>query len=104
MISGAFSPGTTPTHVFTLPFEKDLLDDLRINYIQNKEKVLTKKKQDVEISGNDINLTLTQEETLLFKEGINVFVQVKIKTTEGLVLNSDIIEIRVDKSLDKEVI
>ena len=69
MISGSFSRGTTPTHVFTLPFEKELLADLRINYFQDNKEVLVKGKKDVTISGNDITLMLTQEETFLFKEG-----------------------------------
>jgi hypothetical protein len=72
MISGSFSPGTTPTHTFTLPFEKEMLADLRITYIQNKKKIFTKEMEDVEISGSDISLTLTQEETLLFEAGKNV--------------------------------
>jgi hypothetical protein len=74
MISGSFSPGTTPTHTFTLPFEKEMLADLRISYLQNKKKILTKEMEDVEINGNDINLTLTQEETFLFESGKNVFI------------------------------
>lgn len=104
MISGSFSRGTTPTHVFSLPFEKDILADLRINYLQNNEKIITKTLKDVNIDGNDISVNLTQEETFLFKEGPNVFIQLKIKTTDELVFNSDIIEMRINKSLDNEVI
>ena len=104
MIIGCFSPGTTPTHTFTLPFEKEMLAEVRITYTQNKKKIITKETDDLEIAGNDISLTLTQEETLLFEEGKNVSIQLKIKTTEGLVFNSDIVEMRVDPSLDNEVI
>lgn len=104
MIIGCFSPGTTPTHTFTLPFEKEMLAEVRITYTQNKEKIITKEIEDLEVEGNDISLTLTQEETFLFKEGKNVSIQLKIKTTEGLVFNSDILEMRVDQSLDNEVI
>lgn len=104
MISGSFSPGTTPTHTFTLPFEKEMLAEVRITYTQSKKKIITKEIDDLEIDGNDISLTLAQEETFLFEEGRNVSIQLKIKTTEGLVFNSDIIEMRVDPSLDNEVI
>ena len=104
MISGSFSRGTTPTHVFTIPFEQEFLADLRINYFQDNKEVLVKDKKDVIISGKDITLVLTQEETFLFKEGKNVEVQLKIKTIDDQVLNSDIIEMRIDKSLDNEVI
>ena len=104
MIVGCFSPGTTPIHVFTLPFEKEMLAEVRITYAQNKKNIITKEIDDLEIDGNDISLTLTQEETFLFEEGKNVSIQLKIKTTEGLVFNSDIIKMRVDTSLDNEVI
>lgn len=104
MISGSFSPGTTPTHTFTLPFGKEMLSEVRITYIQNKKKIITKEIDDLEIDGNDISLTLTQEETFLFEEGRNVSIQLKIKTTDELVFNSDIIEMRINKSLDNEVI
>ena len=74
MVHGCFSPGTTPTHTFTLPFEEELVADLRITYSQNKKTIFTKHKEDVEIDGNDINVTLTQEETFRFKEKKLVFV------------------------------
>lgn len=104
MISGAFFRGTTPTHTFTLPFEMDMISDLRITYTQNKEEVLTKGMKDIEVSENRISLTLTQEETYQFQAGVDVLVQIKIKTTEDLVLNSDIMTMRVNASLDNEVI
>ena len=74
------------------------------NATVSKKKIITKEIDDLEIDGNDISLTLAQEETFLFEEGRNVSIQLKIKTTEGLVFNSDIIEMRVDPSLDNEVI
>lgn len=104
MVHGCFSPGTTPTHTFTIPFEKELITDLRITYTQKKKKILTKQLKDVEIVGNDINITLTQEETFNFKEKEMVFVQLKIKTVDGKVFNSDLILMRVEPALDNEVI
>lgn len=104
MVHGCFSPGTTPTHTFTIPFEKELVTDLRITYTQKKKKILTKHLKDVEIVGNDINITLTQEETFNFKEKEMVFVQLKIKTVDGQVFNSDLILMRVEPALDNEVI
>jgi hypothetical protein len=59
MVHGCFSPGTTPTHTFTLPFEKELISDLRITYSQDRKNILTKYIRDVEMDGNDINVTLT---------------------------------------------
>ena len=104
MISGAFYRGTTPTHSFTLPFEAELVSDLRITYSQNKKTIFTKGLSDVELDKNEISFILTQQETYMFEVGKEVLVQIKIKTKEGLVLNSDIMTMRVDESLDNEVI
>ena len=104
MVSGSFSRGTTLIQIFTLPFEQELLSDLRITYSQNQKKILTKNKEDVELSGNDIIFTLTQEETLDFSEKYLVSVQLKVKTIDEQVFNSNIIYLRVDPSLDEEVI
>ena len=104
MIHGCFSRGTTPDQIFTLPFEKELISDLKVTYAQNKQKILQKTLKDVKIEGNDISFTLTQEETFKFSEKGVVSVQLKIKTINGQVLNSDIIHIRIDPALDEEVI
>ena len=68
MIHGCFSRGTTPDQIFTLPFGKEIIKNLRITYTQNKEKILTKTLKDVEIEKNDIRFVLTQEETFKFSE------------------------------------
>ena len=104
MISGSFYRGTTPTHTFTIPFEQEYVSDLKITYFQNKKQVFVKDINQVKISGRDINITLTQEETYLFEAGKEVLIQVKIKTKDNTVLNSDIIKMRVDASLNNEVI
>lgn len=103
MISGHFFRGTTPKHVFTLPFEKEEVSDLRITYSQEKTKILTKQLTDIEFDKNDIILKLTQEETLQFKANKEVSVQIKIKTSQGEVFNSDFIIMRVDETLDEGV-
>ena len=104
MIHGSFSRGTTPVQIFTLPFEKEVIADLRITYKQSKQKIIVKVLGDVEIEGNDISFMLTQEETFKFKEKETVSVQLKIKTVDGRVFNSDIIYVRIDPALDDEVI
>ena len=104
MIHGCFSRGTTPEQVFTLPFERELVADVRITYTQNKTKVLTKLLKDIKFVDNDISFVLSQEETFKFKEKELVLVQLKIKTVDGQVLNSDLIYLRVDPALDNEVI
>ena len=104
MIVGSFSRGSTPIHVFTLPFSIEEVADLRIVYKQSKNKVLSREKKDVNIQGNDVVLTLTQEDTFLFNESDNVEVQLKVKTINDQVFNSDIMEMKITKALDDEVI
>ena len=104
MIHGCFSRGTTPEQIFTLPFGRESVKDLRITYTQNKKKILAKTLEDVKFEGNDISFMLTQEETFKFSEDGVISVQLKIKTDSDQVLNSDIIYIRVDPALDGEVI
>ena len=72
MISGAFYRGTTPTHTFTLPFERELISDLRITYVQNKKDIITKKMGDIKFTNNEISIIFTQEETYQFEAGKEV--------------------------------
>ena len=72
MISGAFYRGTTPTQTFTLPFERELISDLRITYVQNKKDIITKKMGDIKFTNNEISIIFTQEETYQFEAGKEV--------------------------------
>lgn len=58
--------GTTPTHIFTLPFDGELITKLNIAYAQGGRIVLEKELADCHIEGNKISVTLTEDETLLF--------------------------------------
>lgn len=75
--------GTTPTHNFTLPFAASQIEALRIAYEQNGKIVLTKEKEDCELSGNKVTVKLTQAETIGFEAPGNVRIQLHIRTTEG---------------------
>lgn len=96
--------GTTPTHTYTLPFDSALISKLRITYKQRDETVLTKSEEDVEIAGNSVSVTLTQEETLMFDERSMVEIQLKVLTTAGDVLATDVYTIHPLRILDEEVL
>ena len=64
--------GTTPKHTFTFPFETELIQELKITYSQNKKIILEKYLSDCEVDKNSVSYKLTQEETFLFAEGVNV--------------------------------
>lgn len=96
--------GTTPKHTFTFPFETELIKALKITYSQNKKIILEKYLDDCEVDENSVSYKLTQEETFLFAEWVNVECQVRVLTTSGDALASSIHIVTADKCLDREVL
>lgn len=83
-------PGTTPLHIFTLPFNTDLIHSVRITYKQDKKIVLTKETTDILMNNNQMAVRLSQKETLLFANLVMVRVQLHVLTTGGDALVSNI--------------
>ncbi len=96
--------GTTPTHTFTLPIGTDIVSKVLIVYAQSDEEILRKTEQDCNVMGNTISVDLTQDETFLFDCGKNVQIQVRILTSDGKALASNIIVTDVDNCLTDEVL
>ena len=96
--------GSTPTHTFTLPFNTEVIEKLRITYKQQGDTVLTKTEKDVELSEKTIVCELTQEDTLSFLEKVIVEIQLKILTKNGKVYPSDIYRVSPGRVLDEEVL
>ena len=96
--------GTTPTHQFTIPMDASSVDKVRVTYAQKDEVLLVKENEDCRIDGNVIELKLSQEETLLFDEFSSVQIQVRVLTTGGDALASDLIRVPCGAVLDKEVL
>lgn len=96
---------TTPTHIFNIPFETDLIEKMRIVYAQSEEIILTKELSDCVLSDKSVSVTLTQEETYLFDNKKHaVEIQLHILTTGGDSVVSNIIRVLVEKCLDTEVL
>ena len=93
---------TTPTHTFNLPFEANLIDDLRLTYKQQGKVILEKGISDIELGEKSIALTLTQEETALFTE-TKAKIQLRIKVGDK-VLASNIKTISVNEVLNEEIL
>ena len=95
--------GTTPTHTFTLPDDltSATISALYITYAQGSKTVLEKTISDVTINGGVITCTLTQADTLKFEVldqhcGCDkVAIQVRMKTSDGTAMASDIMRIPV---------
>ena len=99
--------GTTPTLLFNLPFSASIIKsaEITIKYIDDFKKVLiTKYLEDCELGETSIGARLTQEETLQFPAPAMVQVQLRILTTDGTALATDIYKVSVKKLLADEVI
>ena len=95
--------GTTPTHTFTLPdnLKTATISTLYITYAQHGTTVLEKTLDDVTNNNGVLTCTLTQADTLAFEVldqhcGCDkVDVQVRLKTSDGVVMASDIMPVPI---------
>lgn len=96
--------GTTPTHIFTIPFATNIISCVRIIYAQNDEVLFEKQTADCTLGEQTISTTLTQEETLLFDCKYLVQIQLRILLNDGSALASKVNYISLEKCLSNEVI
>ncbi len=96
--------GTTPTHIFTIPFETELIADLRIIYAQNGEEKIVKKLADCTVDGQTITVTLSQEDTFKFDCSKKVQLQIRVLTYGDEALSTDVMLITVEQCLNDEVL
>lgn len=95
--------GTTPTHTFTLPdnLKTATLSAVYITYAQRGETVLEKTLNDVANNNGVLTCTLTQADTLKFEVLDQHFgcdkvdVQVRLKTSDGTAMASDIMSVTI---------
>lgn len=105
MIQGVVIRGTTPEHSFDLPYDKQLIKDLRITYGQNNKEIFTKTIQECVVSDKKVSILLTQEETLLFKAEKPLNIEIRIKLADQKVVRTeDPIILRVVDTMNEEVI
>ena len=81
---------TTPTHIFTLPFDTNLLKVIQITYQQFGETILQKSEKECVMVGRQIKVELTQEETLRFLPSALVSIQLRVMTSDGKVMASQV--------------
>lgn len=96
--------GTTPTHVFNIPFDTSEIKTVKIIYSQEDEKIIEKKTADCELTGKTITTTLTQEETLKLDCKKRVQIQLRILTKSGASMSTFVKILPVEKCLDNEVL
>lgn len=95
--------GTTPTHIFTLPFDTSIVKCARVIYKQYAKEVLRKDTEAFKKDGSKLSVDLSQEETFLFSSA-DVTYQLRVKTIHGKVLNTKPKKISVEDCLDCEVL
>ena len=96
--------GTTPTHIFKLPFATSIISKLRVTYAQDGEIILEKTESDCTLDGDNISLKLTQEESFKFKARVNVEIQLKVKAADGEITATTVKTIPVERALSEEVL
>jgi hypothetical protein len=96
--------GTTPTHIFRLPFDSSLLSSARVVYKQGQREVLRKETEAFDMEENILRVTLSQEDTLRFDCKLSVKLQLRVKTKTGQVLAMKPRIVTVDECLDGEVL
>ena len=105
MLQGIVIRGTTPEHEFDLPYDKQMIEDIRVIYGQKGKGILTKSLPDCTIGDKKVSVSLTQEETFLFKPGKPLYIEIRVKlTNEKVVRTEDPIALRVVDSMSEEVI
>ena len=96
--------GTTPTHTFSIPFDTSTVSEVKITYAQDDVVVLEKRTDDCTLSGSQLSVTLTQDDTFLFDCKKIVEIQIRILTIDGNALASIPEKVGVSKCLDGEVL
>lgn len=95
--------GTTPTHMFKLPFDTAQIKSIKVTYAHDKIPVLTKLTEDCTLVDHTITLRLTQEDTLLFENNWLVEVQLRVLMQNGDALRSKVYCLNAGVLLDDEV-
>lgn len=97
--------GTTPTNTFTVDMDLRTADVIYITYKQGCTVVVERTKDQLDsITATELTLTLTQEETLEFKEGGFVAIQIRARFSNGLAVASNIIKTTAGEILKDGVI
>jgi hypothetical protein len=105
MLQGLVIRGTTPEHEFDLPYPREMVEDIRVTYGQGGKALFTKTINDCEISDGKIIVSLIQEETFLFAPKKQLYIEIRIKLTNGKVVRTEEpIVLRVIDSMNEEVI
>lgn len=96
---------TTPTFKLTLPEEYDLSDAANIyaTFLANGKKV-TKTGSELDVQKNVVSVYLTQEETLSWRSGYMLEIQLNWTYSNGSRVATEVASVRITKQLLEEVL
>lgn len=95
--------GTTPTNTFTTDIDLTEAVVLYITYKQNHRVVIEKTLNDVTVTPEAVEVTLTQAETLRFRTG-DVEMQIRVRFPDGSAPASQVMVAPVEVILKEGVI
>lgn len=97
--------GTTPTFVLTLPETVDLTEarNVYVTFRQGSQNALTKTGDDLIVYAHEVDVYMTQKDTLQFRDGI-VLVQMNWTFSGGQRAATNIVELNWDENLLKKVV
>ena len=95
--------GTTPTHIFDTDISLVEAEVIYVTYKQGKV-ILEKTKDDVRVTENQLQVELTQEETLMFATNREAEVQIRAKFADGTAVASNVSQIIVAPIIKEGVI
>ncbi len=96
--------GTTQTHTISTEIELGNAVVIYVTYQQNGKTVLEKTIDDIRITEDGIEVSLTQEETLLFDSKRRALVQIRARFGTGQAVASNVMNVDVKKILKEGVI
>jgi hypothetical protein len=91
--------GTTPTLSFTLPFETELIKKLWVTFSQCNKEIFTLEKDDCELNEYEVEVKLSQRQTLQLLPNAIVEIQLRVLTLDDVALASDVLHTSVQRIL-----
>lgn len=92
---------TTPKFTFTLGIDTANISELLLTFQQNKNNILTLTEDDVTMTGNNVDVTLTQAQSKLFIVG-KAFAQFRVKLNDDTIEASNPIQFSVNVTFNTE--
>lgn len=96
--------GTTPTLKFALPFDTSTLAAAWVTLAQSGKVIVDRPLEDCVLSGNELSVTLTQEETIQLTAEHRVDIQLRVRTTDDTALASKVFTLTAERILKDGVI